>query len=404
MQKRITDVSLDGFTAHSVTEGETVDIINRAFATSDSAMFYVFAEQIANLIFPKLEVSTDEIDRYLMVLHPDDVADVYLQDLQPQARVRVSRALAAGDLVRRNDLSTIEDVQFPNIPIVEGDRLVYFERRGWRFGIAFDLTRKTDAKGFGTLCAQLHTKLVLEDILQITLGELHKAEETGFDAFIITEGKTDWRHLHRGLTEVGYKRKLRYDTSDQDRGDAKLLSICESLALAPQESPIVCVFDRDNESLLRRLANREVEGEGYQNWGNNVYSFALPIPEHRKEYANLSIEMYYPDEVLARMTADGRRLCFDNEVKKEIVQGSLTRAVLMPAPLGGEHTKKLIASDIDTIENEQGQKVGLSKARFAEMVFTATHPFVNIDFSSFTLIARQLEVVLAAAKKLGWRE
>ena len=59
-----------------------------------------------------------------------------------------------------------------------------------------------------------------------------------------------------------------------------------------------------------------------------MYSFALAIPEHRKDYSFVTIEMYYFDDVLARVTPDGRRLCFDNEVRKEIVQGKVTRAVL----------------------------------------------------------------------------
>ncbi len=400
MHKHIIDVFLDGFTRQSAKEGEAVEIIARDVATSESPMFFVYAEQIANLIFPQLDASTDSVDRYLIVLHTDASADVYLKDFQTQVGARVSRSFSPGDVVLRNDLSSIEDVQFPGISMIEGDRIVYFERRGWRFGIAFDLTRKTDQSGFGTLCAELQTKLILEDILQITLAELHKAEETGFDTFIITEGKTDWRHLERALHEIGYRRKLRYDTSDQDRGDTKLLDICQSLALEPRNRPVICVFDRDNESILRRLANADPEEKGYQDWGNNVYSFALPVPEHRRGYAYVSIEMYYSDDVLARVTPDGRRLCFDNEVKTEIVQGKVTRAVLISAPIGSETTKKVVASNVDSIEDEAGQKVGLSKARFAEMIRQKGEPFTKVDFSAFRLVSEQIEQVLTASKQV----
>jgi len=401
MHKHITDILLDGFTRQSAKEGEMVDIIVRDVATSESPMFFVYAEQIANLIFLKLEVAPEKIDRYLMVLHIDNSADVYLQDFQTQIGARVSRTFSPGEMVLQSDLDSIEDVQFPGTSIVEGDRLVYLERRGWRFGIAFDFSRKTDQTEFSKLCAELQTKLLLENILQITLAELHKAGELGFDAFVITEGKTDWRHLERALREIAFKRKLRYDTSDQDRGDTKLLDICQSLALEPRHRPVVCVFDRDNETILKRLANADPEEKGYQDWGNNVYSFAIPVPEHRRNYLYISIEMYYLDDVLWRITTDGRRLCFDNEVKKELIQGKVTRAVIIPAVGDSEITKKVIANDVDIIEDEAGRKVCLSKARFAEMIRHKSEPFNEVDFSAFRLIAEQVERILNASNEKG---
>lgn len=396
MHKHITDILLDGFTRQSAKEGEMVDITVKDIVTSESSMFFVYAEQIANIIFPKLEVSPDRIDRYLMLLHTDNSADVYLQDFQTQISARVSRTFSSGELVLRSDLDGIEEVVFPDISITEGDRIVYFERHGWRFGIAFDFTRKIDQTEFGKFCAKLQTKLLLEDILQITLEELHKASEHGFDAFIITEGKTDWRHLERAFREIGFKLNLRYDTSDQNRGDSKLLEICQSLALEPRQRPVICIFDRDNETILKRLATMDPDDRGYQDWGNNVFSFAIPIPEHRTDYRYISIEMYYPDNVLSRVTADGRRLCFDNEVKKELFQGKVTRAVVIPAVIEAENTKKVISDDVDIIEDENGRKVCLSKARFAEMIRQNSDPFADIDFSAFRAIAYQVNLILNA--------
>jgi len=399
MHKQISDVLLDGFANHSAQQGETVEIVIRGVMTSDSPTFFVYAEQIANLIFPKLEISTDAVNRYLMVLHQDATADIYLNDFQIRASVRVTRAVEAGEGLRRSDVSSIEDVQFPDISIVKGDRIVYFDRSGWRFGIAFDLSRESDAQAIGVLCAQLQAKLMLEDVLHATLSEFHKAEESSFDAFVITEGKTDWRHLERALREIGYRRKLRFDTSDQDRGDARLLEICQSFALEPRTHPVICVFDRDNGQVLKRLAKLDPEGRGYQDWGNNVFSFAIAAPSHREGYAYLPIEMYYTNELLSRMTPDGRRLCFDNEVKKELVQGKVLRTLLIPAVADLESTKKIVANDVDAIEDESGRKVGLSKARFAELVWTKGEPFADIDFSAFGAVTTQLEEVLNAAKK-----
>jgi hypothetical protein len=391
MQKKITEVQLDGFTARSISEGELADMITRDLATSDSSRFFVYAEQIANIIFPKLEVSNDKIDRYLMVLHPDDTADVYLQDFKTVARAQLNRPMQAGEVIFRADVTDIDEVCFPDSAINRGDRLVYFERHRWRFGIVFDFTRETDADVFAKMAADLQRRLLLDDILQITLSELREAEQTEYDAFVITEGKTDWRHLERALGEIGYRRRLRYEVQDKDRGDTELLVICRHLALEPRNRPVICVFDRDNESVIKELAKLGPVDDGYQVWGNGVYSFVLPVPEHRKQYKHISIEMYYSDEVLGRRTR--KKLCFDNELRKEILPGNRAKDVLIAPDPGTELTKKVVAG-IDRIEDAAGNKVGLSKAAFAELIHNRAEPFQEVDFGSFRLFADTIERII----------
>src|SRR5688500_5781240 len=97
IHKKIDDILLDGFTAHSATEGESVDLVTKHMATSESSVFFIFAEQIGNMIFSKLGVNKDAIDRYVMVLHPDATADVYLQDFKTVSRAQVNRAIKAGE-------------------------------------------------------------------------------------------------------------------------------------------------------------------------------------------------------------------------------------------------------------------------------------------------------------------
>lgn len=398
MHKHIKDVLFDGFAAQSAKEGETVDLIVRDFVTSDSLKFFIYAEQIGNIIFPKMELSPDGINRYLMILHSDHSADIYLQDFQVVLGLRLNRTVSAGEAIFKNDISSIDNVQFPETSISEDDQIIYLERKGWRFGIAFDLTRKISIQDIGVLCAELHRRLLFDNILQITLSEFHKAEKTNSDAFIITEGKTDWRHLEKAFSEIGYRRKLHYDKSDQDRGDSKLLEICHLYSLEPRNRPVICIFDRDNDTILKRLNDADPDNTGYQDWGNNVYSLAIPVPKHREQHSFVSIEMYYTDKLLSRVTPDGRRLCFDNEVKQEVIQNKVTRSILLSVAIGSEESKKIVSKDIDFIEDEAGRKVGLSKSRFAEMIRGSIEPFTDVDFSSFQLIAETIDLILAGSK------
>jgi hypothetical protein len=120
MHKRIAHVFLDGFTGHSAREGEPVELIVSDLATSDSPQFFLYAESIANLVFPQLKVSTDGVNRWLMVIHEDASADVYIEDIQVRVSVRVNRPFEAGAVIHRSDVSSIEDVQFPDVPIATG--------------------------------------------------------------------------------------------------------------------------------------------------------------------------------------------------------------------------------------------------------------------------------------------
>jgi hypothetical protein len=401
MHKKITDIHLDGFSMTYSKPGEQAKILMKGVATSDESMFYVYAEQIAKLIFPKLGVTQNDINRYLLIIHPDDTADAHLQDFDTTVNVQMTRAVKAGEPVFTNDIADISEARFPGVSITRGDRIVYFERRGWRFGILFDFTRKTDTDLFAKDAAQLQKKLLLEDILQITLAGLRDAEQnkTNYDAFIFTEGKTDKRHLQRALDELGYHRNLWYEESDKDRGDVELLEMCKHLALTPHAKPIVCIFDRDNEVIIKQLEAQTKSGASYQDWGNNVYSMMLPIPKHRAAYQNISIEMYYTDEVLGRRTKEGNRLCFDNELKTEILPGKVRKVVLIQPDQTRELSKKVQSNDIDRIEDTGGQKIGLSKAAFAELIRNKAEPFQSVDFEPFGLLADILESILQGAPK-----
>ena len=56
MHKQISDIKLDGFAMSSALPGETVTVLVKDWATSQSLTFFVYAEQIANLILTKLGI------------------------------------------------------------------------------------------------------------------------------------------------------------------------------------------------------------------------------------------------------------------------------------------------------------------------------------------------------------
>jgi hypothetical protein len=65
------------------------------------------------------------------------------------------------------------------------------------------------------------------------------------------------------------------------------------------------VFDRDSPQVVKEVSG---EDKPFKHWGNNVYSFAIPLPSHRLHYENVSIEFYYSDAEIKTHDTEGRRL------------------------------------------------------------------------------------------------
>ena len=224
---------------------------------------------------------------------------------------------------------------------------------------------------------------------------------------VITEGKTDWQHMKAALARLrsaGQYEELDFDFheyTDFDMGDSALSTMCEQFSKVPQARRVIFIFDRDKPAIVAAMESAEL---GYKNWGNNVYSFCIPVPAHRAEYHRISIESYYTDaEVKTVHPESGLRLVFSNEVQK-LVQSSLTNrgeskvsVQMRPAPDAEEELQKVVYDqDCDAIVNAQGQRVAHSKTVFAQLVLGATPPFNAFGLGSFNALFDRIRQVLVA--------
>ena len=137
---------------------------------------------------------------------------------------------------------------------------------------------------------------------------------------IITEGKTDWKHIKhafscsktaktKGWNEFSFEE---FDEKIQ-MGNDMLYKLCVVQSKIKRSKPVIAIFDRDDNSILKQVTDKD---GGFKDWGNHVYSLALPIPEHRKTTPAISIEHYYSDDEIKKgYPIDGilRRLFMGNE-------------------------------------------------------------------------------------------
>jgi hypothetical protein len=261
---------------------------------------------------------------------------------------------------------------------------------GWSYGLLFDFTRKTSETDIwhrlGKLYNDLHTDRLIENI-KYKLIESEKPH-------IITEGKTDWKHIESARTKMSPDLLLSYPSSEDTLGDVGLLKMCDNLSKfgARGKNKTIAIFDRDNPDILKKLKNKG-DIDTYQYWGNNIYSIVLPVPVFRKQYKNISIEMLYKEVDLSKKDAAGKRLYFDNELKKEIMPDR-TVTYIPIKPLKSTEFEKKVYDGLATDLVENGTNPALSKAHFADNVKEGIEEYKNFNFSGFKPLLNLLDKIL----------
>jgi len=224
------------------------------------------------------------------------------------------------------------------------------------------------------------------DSLKVKLNEI-------ISPLIITEGKSDWKHLKKAKEKLNIGDNFVFYEYDTDMGDKELLKLCKAYTKLPNDKPLIFIFDRDNSQIIKEVCN---EGKDFKSWGNNIFSFAIPIPERRKDYERISIEFYYSDEEIKKEDSYGRRLFLSSEFREKsglhkhspnIKIGNATKL----KEITEEKKSKIIDSDVF---NEKDENIALSKSDFADYVFKDIPPFNSFNFDEFRKIFDVIKNIL----------
>jgi hypothetical protein len=218
-----------------------------------------------------------------------------------------------------------------------------------------------------------------------------------FDLEVWTEGKTDWKILKKALEKRGTNISIAFQESEQEMGDTKLLQMCKTFAEHGNPKPMVFIFDNDNKEIKSQVISK---GNLFKTWGNNVFSFAIPIPQHRVNHENISIELYFSDEELTVKDKNGRRLFFTSEFieksgkHKEDPKINLGHKGILRG-CTEVHTAKVIDSDVF---DEASKNIALTKSDFANAIYRSDENFDKFDFSAFDSIIEILSSIASINK------
>jgi RNA-directed DNA polymerase len=212
------------------------------------------------------------------------------------------------------------------------------------------------------------------------------------DAIIWTEGKTDVQHLKRAADVLKFARSLRFETANE-MGDAQLLKECQIVSKYGHPQPMIFIFDRDNRDIITKVGD-----DAYKAWGNNVFSFAIPIPDHRSSDDGVCIELYFNHQNLTTRDPNGRRIFLSSEFST--ISGRHLTDDLNVGNKGRLQSGKILGTRIlDTdVYDSNHTNVALSKADFADYVEKAIGPFGMLDFRHFEKIFAVINQILLLAE------
>ncbi|NTV45472.1 MAG: RNA-directed DNA polymerase, partial [Chlorobiales bacterium] len=203
-----------------------------------------------------------------------------------------------------------------------------------------------------------------------------------------TEGKTDWKHLKAAFTNLkgqGYYINLEIDFKEfeDSMGEGELFKHCPIWSKTTHQSPLICIFDRDIPTRTKEVMNNG----RFKDWTNNVFSFTIPVPEHRQSTQEVCIELYYKDSELKREDSNARRLFLSNEFDAKTTIHKEIPGLICPDKKAKD-AKKLTVIDNNVYHslNHKRENIALPKDDFASKVLAGEKNFDDFDFSQFKKI------------------
>jgi hypothetical protein len=246
---------------------------------------------------------------------------------------------------------------------------------------------------------QRHAEKIIDEFREENnyLNSFIEKLSTDTNPLIITEGKTDLQHIRKA------KEKLNLDTINiefceitENWGDSKLKTLLEQSAILNHSRVIIGIFDRDDETIVQEIENNESILKDY---GNNVFGICIPL-QNESIYGNkISIEHYYPENILMKSDPNSRRLFLGNEFyhsgnSRDGNYQTRISKIQHKVDVNGVIDEKVFEKN----DLEQKNSIALTKANFANLVETDVEFIGDFDFISFVELFKRIEIVLNYSK------
>jgi len=131
-----------GFVVEVAEKDQMVKVQTRASLISDNPLFYTYMDQITGIFLNKIRVSANSVYQFLVIIHKDLTADLYVNDISVEILMMAKRNLKKGEIVTTGDIADISKMAFIGLSLNDTDKVIYCFKVGWKFGLFFDLDRQ----------------------------------------------------------------------------------------------------------------------------------------------------------------------------------------------------------------------------------------------------------------------
>ncbi len=196
-----------GFSPTNVEKGHYFWLLTRATTNSDEPEFYKYIEQLSNPFFNKVGIFPNAVYQYLLLIHDDLSADLYVNDFPVAVKIMVKRDVKKLEVIKHKDIADLQRLKFPNIKIVKTDKVIYCFKVGWKFGLFFDLGRELDLDAMELDLGKSYRYLSFQYVYEVLKNEAQFEEmiRDGWFPFIEIIGGE-----YRSLSEA-YQNKFHFE-------------------------------------------------------------------------------------------------------------------------------------------------------------------------------------------------
>lgn len=234
---------------------------------------------------------------------------------------------------------------------------------------------------YGMMIGENNNFKQLYDELRVNLKDDSKP-------LVITEGKTDAKHIKNAIIKLGIT-DIEVDfleIGDQDWGDTKLKSMLEYLSKLNNARRIIGVFDRDDEDMVSFSSDIDKPYKLLRP-NSNVFAFSIPLVNEAEYGDKISIEHYYNRKDLLKKNSDERRLFLGEEffpTGNSKDNNYQSRAKKLPHKI--KVNGIIDESVFKNTDPEHKHSIAMTKNDFADLVCGDTDYASDFDFSQFNKI------------------
>lgn len=241
---------------------------------------------------------------------------------------------------------------------------------------------------------QIDVQIKAKQTLEAQVKDLQDKIEKLKKPLVITEGKTDIKHIKKAQEKLGIMDICfeQIDENNQPSGESNLKILLTQLSKIPHTNKIIGLFDRDQESTIKDI---EKDHQDYKFYGNNVYAFCIPVPQFRieKGQTEISIEYLYTDDEIKTTLENGCRLFFGTEFNKPSSRHNTDSDLLLDKP-DGKGKDKIIENNGGQAVFDKGEKNVLAKKNdFAEAILHDKIQISDESWENFRPIFDKIKVI-----------